>query len=207
MIYFRDVKNKPSAEYWHDMKFWWPHNETIIATLLAYQITGDPKYAAMAPTRPRLGLQALLRSAVRRVAGLCSTAMAESPLISKAAPSRDRSTSRRQEWYCWKLTEELLAKALKFQAAIAEPSLFSHTQQSLPLRQHPRRILGKLRKILDLREQLPLHRDLQHLQQPRNPASIPQILPIEWSQAAQPPGTLGTPRTCPRTPHPGQSNT
>ena len=28
-------------EYWHDMKFWWPHNEAIIATLLAYQLTGD----------------------------------------------------------------------------------------------------------------------------------------------------------------------
>ena len=27
------------------MKFWWPHNEAIIATLLAYQITGDEKYA------------------------------------------------------------------------------------------------------------------------------------------------------------------
>ena len=27
------------------MKFWWPHNEAIIATLLAYQLTGDPKYA------------------------------------------------------------------------------------------------------------------------------------------------------------------
>ena len=26
------------------MKFWWPHNETIIATLMAYQLTGDPKY-------------------------------------------------------------------------------------------------------------------------------------------------------------------
>ena len=27
------------------MKFWWPHNEAIIATLLAYQITCDEKYA------------------------------------------------------------------------------------------------------------------------------------------------------------------
>ena len=32
-------------DYWHDMKFWWPHNEAIIATLLAYQLTGDTKYA------------------------------------------------------------------------------------------------------------------------------------------------------------------
>lgn len=45
ILYFRDVKGKPGTEYWHDMKFWWPHNETIIATLLAYALTGDEKYA------------------------------------------------------------------------------------------------------------------------------------------------------------------
>jgi len=44
IYYYRDVKNLPVQEYWHDMKFWWPHNESIIATLLAYQITGNPKY-------------------------------------------------------------------------------------------------------------------------------------------------------------------
>ena len=42
--YFVDVKGLPVQEYWHDMKFWWPHNETIIATLLAYQLTDDQKY-------------------------------------------------------------------------------------------------------------------------------------------------------------------
>lgn len=47
ILYFRDVYGKPVAEYWHDMKFWWPQNETIIATLLAYQLTGDEKYAKM----------------------------------------------------------------------------------------------------------------------------------------------------------------
>jgi len=45
IIYFRDLKDLPVQEYWHDMKFWWPQNETIIATLLAYTITGDRKYA------------------------------------------------------------------------------------------------------------------------------------------------------------------
>jgi N-acylglucosamine 2-epimerase len=47
ILYFRDVYNKPVQEYWQDMKFWWPHNETIIATLLAYLITGEEKYANM----------------------------------------------------------------------------------------------------------------------------------------------------------------
>lgn len=45
ILYFKDVYDKPVQEYWQDMKFWWPHNETIIATLLAYTLTGDEKYA------------------------------------------------------------------------------------------------------------------------------------------------------------------
>lgn len=45
ILYFRDVYDKPVQEYWHDMKFWWPHNEVIIATLLAYLITGNEKYS------------------------------------------------------------------------------------------------------------------------------------------------------------------
>jgi len=45
ILYFRDVYNKPVQEYWQDMKFWWPHNEVIIATLLAFLMTGNEKYA------------------------------------------------------------------------------------------------------------------------------------------------------------------
>ena len=45
IFHFRDVKGLPIQEYWHDMKFWWPQCETIIATLLAYQLTGEEKYA------------------------------------------------------------------------------------------------------------------------------------------------------------------
>ncbi|MCR9118049.1 MAG: AGE family epimerase/isomerase [bacterium] len=45
ILYFTDLLGHPVQEYWHDMKFWWPQNETIIATLLAYQLTGDSKYA------------------------------------------------------------------------------------------------------------------------------------------------------------------
>jgi len=39
-----DVHGGPVQEYWHDMKFWWPQNEAIIATLLAYTLTGEEKY-------------------------------------------------------------------------------------------------------------------------------------------------------------------
>jgi len=45
ILYFVDVYGHPVQEYWHDMKFWWPHCEAIIATLLAYCLTGDEKYA------------------------------------------------------------------------------------------------------------------------------------------------------------------
>lgn len=45
LYYFRDVFHKPVQEYWHDMKFWWPHDEAIIATLLAYELTGEVRYA------------------------------------------------------------------------------------------------------------------------------------------------------------------
>lgn len=47
LLYFVGVDGRPVQDYWHDMKFWWPHNETIIATLLAYKLTGDKKYADM----------------------------------------------------------------------------------------------------------------------------------------------------------------
>lgn len=45
IFYFRDVFHKPVQEYWHDMKFWWPHNEAVIATLLAWTLTSEAKYA------------------------------------------------------------------------------------------------------------------------------------------------------------------
>ena len=45
MLYFVDMHGHPVQEYWHDMKFWWPHNETLIATLLAWSLSGDTKYA------------------------------------------------------------------------------------------------------------------------------------------------------------------
>ena len=45
ILYFTDVHGYPVQEYWHDMKFWWPQCEAIIATLLAFQLTGRQKYA------------------------------------------------------------------------------------------------------------------------------------------------------------------
>lgn len=45
LVYFKDARGLPSSEYPHDMKLWWPHNEAIIATLLAWEMTGEARYA------------------------------------------------------------------------------------------------------------------------------------------------------------------
>lgn len=44
ILYFKDCKGYPNPRYEHDMKLWWPHNEAIYATLLAYHLTGEAKY-------------------------------------------------------------------------------------------------------------------------------------------------------------------
>lgn len=44
IINFRDCKGFPAQDYSQDMKFWWPQTEAMIATLYAYEATGDEKY-------------------------------------------------------------------------------------------------------------------------------------------------------------------
>jgi len=44
LFYVRDALKKSLFDYWHDMKFWWPHNEAIIANLTAYSLTGATRY-------------------------------------------------------------------------------------------------------------------------------------------------------------------
>jgi len=45
LFYYRDVKEHPCEQYEHDMKLWWPHNEAIYASLLAYHLTGDAVFS------------------------------------------------------------------------------------------------------------------------------------------------------------------
>ena len=47
LLSFVDVRGLPVQEYWHDMKFWWPHNEAMIATLFAWKLTGHARYAQL----------------------------------------------------------------------------------------------------------------------------------------------------------------
>ncbi len=47
IINFRDCKGFPAQDYSQDMKFWWPQTEAVIATLYAYETTGDERYLDM----------------------------------------------------------------------------------------------------------------------------------------------------------------
>lgn len=42
--YFVDLFDRPCEQLEHDMKLWWVHNESLIAHLTAYKLTGDEKY-------------------------------------------------------------------------------------------------------------------------------------------------------------------
>ena len=44
LLYFIDCKGLPPEAYEHDMKLWWPHNEILISSLMAYRDTGDEAY-------------------------------------------------------------------------------------------------------------------------------------------------------------------
>lgn len=44
IFYFKDILGMPVEAYEHDMKLWWPHNETVIASLMLYKHTGLDKY-------------------------------------------------------------------------------------------------------------------------------------------------------------------
>ena len=45
LFQLRDCLGLPCPEFHHDMKMWWTHTEAIIATLLAWMLTSEPRYA------------------------------------------------------------------------------------------------------------------------------------------------------------------
>ncbi len=45
VLYFVDCFGRPPEQLEHDMKLWWVHNECLIATLMAYNITKDEYWA------------------------------------------------------------------------------------------------------------------------------------------------------------------
>ncbi len=44
IIQYRDVLGKSLSEYHQDMKFWWPQCEAMIASMMAYKLTGNASY-------------------------------------------------------------------------------------------------------------------------------------------------------------------
>ena len=44
LLYFVDINGRPCEPLEWDMKLWWVHNEALIATLMAFGVTGDKAY-------------------------------------------------------------------------------------------------------------------------------------------------------------------
>ncbi len=44
ILYFVDLDGRPCEQLEWDMKLWWVHNEALIASLMAYALTGNEKY-------------------------------------------------------------------------------------------------------------------------------------------------------------------
>jgi N-acylglucosamine 2-epimerase len=104
LLYYRDARGLSPTEYWQDMKFWWPHNEAIIATLLAHRVTGETKYEqwhrrvhdwayAHFPDREHGEWYGYLRR----------DGQVATPL--KGNMWKGPFHLPRMQWYCWKLLE------------------------------------------------------------------------------------------------------
>ena len=105
ILYNVDVLGKPVQEYWHDMKFWWPQNEAIIATLLAEQLTGDAKYAEW----HRLAHDWAYKHFPDREHGEWYGYLHRDGSVSSALKGNTWKGPfhlPRMQWYCWKLLEE-----------------------------------------------------------------------------------------------------
>lgn len=109
ILYFRDVYHKPVQEYWQDMKFWWPQNETIIATLLAYLITGNEKYARW----HKLIHEYAYHHFHDEEHGEWFGCLHRDGRIAQSAKGnlfKGPFHLPRQEWYCWQILEKYLSQ-------------------------------------------------------------------------------------------------
>ena len=108
LLYYRDVYGHPVAEYWQDMKFWWPQNEVLIATLLAYQLTGEKKYA----DRHLLAHDWYVQHFVDAECGGCYGYLSRDGRVAsdmKGNLFKGCFHYPRQLLLCWRLCEELLS--------------------------------------------------------------------------------------------------
>ena len=104
ILYFRDVYNKPVQEYWQDMKFWWPQNETIIATLLAYTMTGNEKYKHW---HEQIHAYAYTKFHDKEFGEWFGYLHRDGTVAQTAKGNLFKGPFHlpRQEWYCWQLLE------------------------------------------------------------------------------------------------------
>lgn len=109
ILYFRDVYDKPVQEYWQDMKFWWPQNETIIATLLAYLVTGNEKYANM---HEQIHNYAYSRFHDKEYGEWFGYLHRDGRIAQTAKGNLFKGPFHlpRQEWYCWYILENSINK-------------------------------------------------------------------------------------------------
>ena len=105
ILSFVDVYGKPVQEYWHDMKFWWPQNEAVIATLLAWQLTGHPKYAAR---HRRIHAYAHERFPDREHGEWFGYLHRDGRVSSTVKGNQFKGPFHlpRMQWYCWRLLDE-----------------------------------------------------------------------------------------------------
>jgi N-acylglucosamine 2-epimerase len=111
ILYFRDVYGKPVQEYWQDMKFWWPQNETIIATLLAYLMTGNEKYAEW---HQQIHDYAYNHFHDKQHGEWFGYLHRDGTLAQTAKGNLFKGPFHlpRQEWYCWKILNAYLQEQL-----------------------------------------------------------------------------------------------
>lgn len=108
LLYFTDLKGLPVQEYWAEMKFWWPHNEAVIATLLAWALTGEEKYAEW---------QAKVNGWAQRVFSdpefgeWFGYAQRDGKISTRLKGNLWKGPFHlpRMHWYCWQLIEEMRA--------------------------------------------------------------------------------------------------
>lgn len=105
ILYFRDVYHRPVQEYWQDMKFWWPQNEAIIATLFAYLITGNKKYAEW---HKQIHDYAYAHFHDKEHGEWFGYLHRDGNIAQTAKGNLFKGPFHlpRQEWYCWKLIED-----------------------------------------------------------------------------------------------------
>ncbi len=109
ILHFVDVEGKPCLQYEHDMKLWWPHNEALYATLLAWHLTGRQQYAdwyervhEWAHSHFPDERDGVWFKYLHRDGSLSVTLKGGNPAGPFHVP--------RMQFYCWKLLEELLAE-------------------------------------------------------------------------------------------------